>query len=229
MADPADPPVWFVRTGGVEKGPLTGAVLRGLAASGRVSEASAVRKAGGPWRPAAEVRGLLSPAEPATPPPPEPTPEPPAPDPPPPPVEFAAAPSPDPPASPFAGEFIDPAEVALALDDAPASRPSTPPADGGLRGAAGLRGVLRGAGDDRLRPDGAAVLRRAGGVRPRRLVGGRGRRIGRRVGRRRGRVGGSGRSRIRSRWGSSACCCGAWGKGVEAFADIAGNVAALRG
>ena len=225
MADPADPPVWFVRTGGVEKGPLTGAALRGLAASGRVSEASAVRKAGGPWRPAAEVKGLLSPAEPATPPPPEPTPEPPAPDPPPPSVEFAPAPVPGPPEPPPpAEEFIDPAEVALALDDAPAALrpPRRPTAEyGELRGygasfavlgtiAYVLTGVLILSG---LALIGlgiwGAVDGRESGVAAAAL--------------------GVGSLAYSIPVGIVGVLLRCLGKGVEAFADIAGNVAALRG
>ena len=225
MADPADPPVWFVRTGGVEKGPVTGAALRGLAASGRVSEASAVRKAGGPWRPAAEVKGLLSPAGPATPPPPAPAPEPPAPDPPPPPVEFAAAPAPDPPGPPpVAEEFIDPAEVALALDDAPASvRPARRSSAeyGELRGygasfavlgtiAYVLTGVLILSG---LALIGLAVWGVA--VEEPAVLS--------------AAVFGVGALAYSIPVGIVGVLLRCLGKGVEAFADIAGNVAALRG
>ena len=224
MADPADPPVWFVRTGGVEKGPLTGAALRGLAASGRVSEASAVRKAGGPWRPAAEVKGLLLPAEPATPPPPEPADPPPVE--PPPPVEFAAAAAPGPP--PPAEEFIDPAEVALALDDAPATvRPPRPPTADyrelrGYGASFAVLGMIAYVLTVLLFSGGLAAF--VLGVWSAVAAGGSG-----------GESGvaaaalGVGAIAYSVPVGIAGVLLRCLGKGVEAFADIAGNVAALRG
>ena len=100
----SDPAVWFIRSRGREYGPLTGAALRSAAEAGRVGPDDGVKKTGGPWRSANEVKGLFpSPAAapPAdgfggmlnaapdadTPPAPRPAPEktpPPAPDPPPP-------------------------------------------------------------------------------------------------------------------------------------------------
>ena len=63
MSDSSDPAVWFLRSRGRERGreygPFAGAALRSMAEAGRVGPADAVRKTGGPWKPATEVRGLL--------------------------------------------------------------------------------------------------------------------------------------------------------------------------
>ena len=134
--DPAasDPAVWHARTRGREFGPMTGRQLKGAADAGKLAGDAVVRKAGGPWKPAAEVKGLGV--------------DPPAPDPPaetfaelPPaaparadagiglhpddgavPLEFADDPAPP---ADRAAETFDPADVAAALGNAPAGLAAT--------------------------------------------------------------------------------------------------------
>ena len=123
MSDDRDPAVWHVRTRGRERGPLTGRQLKAAADAGKLAGDAAVRKVGGPWRPAAEVKGLGAAEQTAD-----------------------AATDPDGGPAPPA-ERIDPAEVAAALADPPArpGRPrEVPPDYEALRKcAAGLRSLGR--------------------------------------------------------------------------------------
>ena len=57
-AAPPDPAVWHARTRGREYGPMTGRQLKGAADAGKLAGDATVRKTGGPWKPAAEVKGL---------------------------------------------------------------------------------------------------------------------------------------------------------------------------